>query len=330
MMNNYNPKISIGVAVYNAEKYIERCAVSLFEQTYSNIEYVFVNDCTPDSSIEILESIILRYPKRSSCVKLIHNNMNMGSATTRNIIVDNCSGDFLLWVDSDDFIELDAICNLISIQNQNNFDVIGFGAMKHSKNGDFPYMPYLFFTPQDMFTLIMERKTHNALWGRLIRRSLFVENDIRFEDGQNVGEDFKVIALLSYYAKSVYSINDILYHYDCNNSMSLMSTFSVKKAMMTWNNIDVTKKFFKGKGLFYEEAFGKKEAKMIVSQMIVCCSASENHLDFFKYLKNRARNLKINDLQGIEFAKKIIFVIPSYDLTKSYCRLMKKIKNFIA
>lgn len=328
-MSHYNPRISIGIPVFNVENLIERCAVSLFEQTYANIEYVFVDDCTPDRSIAILESTLLRYPARACDVKVIHNATNLGSATTRNIILDHCRGEFILWVDSDDFIEPDAVTRLVKIQGQVGCDILGFGALKHSKSRNAPYMPYLFFTPREMYSAIMERKTHNALWGRLMRRSLFADNNIRFEDGQNVGEDFKVIVLLSYYAKNVHAVDDTFYHYDCSNTESLMSSFSVKKAMMTWYNIDAAKAFFKGKGLFYENAFKNKEAKAIVSQMITLFSDSANHPDFFKYLKKRARNLKTKDLKGIGFAKKLIYIIPSYWLAKSCCLLLKKVKQSI-
>ena len=69
-----NIKVSICVPVYGAEKFMEKCARSLFEQTYHNIEYVFVNDCTPDRSIEIIRQVLLDYPQRQASVKM---NMNI-------------------------------------------------------------------------------------------------------------------------------------------------------------------------------------------------------------------------------------------------------------
>mgnify|MGYP006076469353 CR=1 FL=1 len=326
-MNDYYPKISIGVPVYNVEKYIERCAVSLFEQTYTNIEYVFVDDCTPDSSINILEKVIPRYSTRKPDVKLIRNPINLGSAATRNIILDNSTGEFILWVDSDDFIELDAIEKLIELQKKHNCDILDFGVMKHTSDRKFLYMSDLFSTPKGMFSSIMERKTHNALWGRLIRRSLIVENNIRFEDGQDVGEDLKVIIILSYFAKSVFSVQDVFYHFNSTNSLSLMSSFSAEKEMMTWHNIDITKSFFKGKGIFYEEAFNKFEAKTIVRQMIRCCYDPYNNFEFYKYLKRRSKYLRIIDLKDVDFAKKLIYIIPSYSIAKLMTRVMIRVKR---
>ena len=76
-------KVSVLVPVYGVEKYIERCAVSLFEQTHRDMEYVFVNDCTPDRSISILRSVIERYPDRAPQVRIIDNEVNRGVGATR-------------------------------------------------------------------------------------------------------------------------------------------------------------------------------------------------------------------------------------------------------
>lgn len=324
-MSDHCKTISIGVPIYNVEKYIERCAVSLFEQTYPYIEYVFVDDCSSDYSIEILEEVISRYPTRKHKVKLLRNSYNWGTATTRNVILDNCTGEFILWVDSDDFIKVDTVSCLISTQQHCNCDILGFGVLKHNNKDSFPYMPYLFFTPKEMFLSIIERKTHNGLWGRLVRRSIFTDNNLRFKDGQDVGEDFRIVMLLSYYALSVYSIKDTFYYYECGNSTSLMKTFSAKKAMMVWHNIDSTKKFFVGKGSFYEEAFKQKEAKTIINQIISCFSIADYEcITLYIYLKKRARKIELKHLQGIEFSKKMIFFIPSYSITKYLCRVVVK------
>ena len=64
-------KVSILVPIYNVSQFIERCAVSLFEQTFQDIEYIFVNDCTPDDSIDVLNKVIARYPNRQSQIKII-------------------------------------------------------------------------------------------------------------------------------------------------------------------------------------------------------------------------------------------------------------------
>ena len=77
-------KISVIIPIYKVEKYIDRCARSLFCQTMQDIEYIFVNDCTPDDSVRLLQSVIDEYPKRKPYIKIISHERNMGSGIVRN------------------------------------------------------------------------------------------------------------------------------------------------------------------------------------------------------------------------------------------------------
>ena len=100
------PKISVIVPVYGVEKYIERCARSLFEQTLDDIEYIFVDDCTPDKSIEILEKVLDDYPVRKPQVKIIRLKQNSGQAAVRKCGTVNATGDYLIHCDSDDWVDV--------------------------------------------------------------------------------------------------------------------------------------------------------------------------------------------------------------------------------
>uniref|UniRef100_UPI00112F95A9 glycosyltransferase family 2 protein n=1 Tax=Campylobacter concisus TaxID=199 RepID=UPI00112F95A9 len=104
-MKDYN--VSIIVPIYNVEKYIEKCAVTLFEQDYDNVEYVFVNDCSPDKSMKILKDIIEKYPNRKDDIKIINNIKNSGSSLTRKYGLDASTGKYILFVDSDDWVDRD-------------------------------------------------------------------------------------------------------------------------------------------------------------------------------------------------------------------------------
>ena len=69
-------KVSVIIPIYKVEAYIERCARSLFEQTLKDIEYIFVNDCTPDRSVEVLKNVIEEYPDRKSQIRILHHKDN--------------------------------------------------------------------------------------------------------------------------------------------------------------------------------------------------------------------------------------------------------------
>ena len=117
-------KVTIGVPVFNVSSFIERCAVSLFEQSYQNIEYIFVDDCSPDDSVEILRDVIDRYPLRKKQVQILRHDTNEGVAGSRNSIIKACTGDFLTQVDADDWLDKNAIKLWIAAQEEGGYDIV--------------------------------------------------------------------------------------------------------------------------------------------------------------------------------------------------------------
>lgn len=88
-------KISVLVPVYGVEKYIARCAESLFGQTYNDLEFVFVDDCTPDRSIAVLHEVMERWPQRAAQVRILRNDRNSGVGYVRQRLIDESTGDCL-------------------------------------------------------------------------------------------------------------------------------------------------------------------------------------------------------------------------------------------
>lgn len=109
------PLVSILIPVYNVEAYIERCARSAFEQSYQNLEFIFVDDATPDASIQVLQRVIADYPDRCDSIKILHHERNRGLAAARNTAIAACHGDFVMHVDSDDWLEPEAAELLICL-----------------------------------------------------------------------------------------------------------------------------------------------------------------------------------------------------------------------
>ena len=106
MSSDNRVKVSVLVPVYGVEKYIERCARSLFEQTMKDgIEFIFTDDCTRDRSIEILEKVVEEYPERKSQVKIIHHEKNQGLVSARVTGLKEAVGEYVIHCDSDDWVE---------------------------------------------------------------------------------------------------------------------------------------------------------------------------------------------------------------------------------
>lgn len=253
------PKVSIIVPVFNVEKYIERCAVSLFEQTYSNIEYVFVNDCSSDQSIDVLNQVIGRYSDRADHTRIIDHQVNRGVAAARNSGLDRCTGEFVCQIDPDDYIERDAVESLLSRQEQYDSDIVTGQMVMHRSDRDVLLDFPRYANKRDMVIDMMQPTIMHSLANRLIRRSLFEDYKIRAKNGINCGEDCWMMTRLAYYAKSCDTIDKVVYHYDRTRENSYTSS---KNGIINKNKIKddiATAKliidFFEDKEqVFYDEA----------------------------------------------------------------------------
>lgn len=216
-------KISILIPVFNVENYIERCARSLFEQTYSDLEFIFVNDCTPDRSMDVLKHVLEDYPERKENVRILTHEKNRGLAAARNTALDNASGDFISVVDSDDWLEKDAIELLVEKQIETNSDIVTGKTHMHYKEGvkDLEEKKY-----QDKAQMLLQQlkdvwTMDTFIWGRIYRRSLYEDYHIRCIEGSNYAEDRYQVVRLTYYANSFATVDSFVYNYEKRNETSI-------------------------------------------------------------------------------------------------------------
>ena len=195
-------KVSICVPIYGVEKYIERCARSLFEQTYNNIEYIFVDDCSPDHSMDILKNVIEEYTDRKPSVRIIRHEHNKGLAGARNTAIDNASGDFILHIDSDDFVNEDYVSTIVSKQQEGNYDIV-VNRIVSVSNKEKSYPPYAPTHKNKYVSETLSRKANTQIIGKLIRRQLYTDYSIKNVEGINNSEDYQVYSQLVFYAKSI-------------------------------------------------------------------------------------------------------------------------------
>ena len=237
-------KVSILVPVYGVERYIENCAVTLFEQTYENIEYVFVNDSTKDRSMEILHEVMERYPLRRDNVHIITHEVNRGLGAARNTALLNATGDFVMHVDSDDSLSLDAVEMLVDKAIQTGADIVDCGYEK-TNNGKVVSTHIPFHGTHDNYLRIMlcQNIVSNRIWGRLYRRSLFSDYEINPIDGVDYGEDFAIVPRLMYYAKRVW-VDSPGYKYRTENDSSYTHSFTKKSFVSMWRASAIVYGFF--------------------------------------------------------------------------------------
>ena len=251
--------VSILVPVFKVEGYIERCARSLFEQTYSNLEFVFVDDCSPDGSVSVLRKVIKDYPHREKRISIIRHQRNRGLAAARNTAFDHATGEFVCIVDSDDWMELDAVERLVMKQQESSADIVAGNVMMHYSDGEIPFQEMKYSSKEELVLQQMQKTWDHVIWRRIIRRSLYEENHIRCIEGCDMTEDRYQMAQLAYFAKSYAQIDDIVYHYERRNENSIMAQEETDKVLrknyqylMNWRGI---KDFFSDKeNVYYKEA----------------------------------------------------------------------------
>ncbi len=219
---NTSYPVSILVPVYNVSRYIERCAVSLFEQTFERIEFVFVDDCSPDDSIAILNEVAERYPERKPHIKLIRHSSNRGIGASRNTLLENASGDYLMWVDSDDFIEKNAVAFMLEHAQKNVADLLTSESyyIYYSNTQKNKYSQKSSACPFEYLADLSKRSSRAALWGTLSKRELWSVHAIRIPEGINYGEDYFCTVCLFVLAGKIHIVDFPFYFYSRENTAS--------------------------------------------------------------------------------------------------------------
>lgn len=208
-----NIKVSICVPVYGGEKYIAQCARSLFEQTYENIEFVFVNDCTKDKSIEVVLRVAEDYPQRKASVRIVNHDKNRGLAASRRTGVEKATGDYFLYIDEDDYLEKDAIRQYVACAVESGADIVMADHNFVMSDGVVPHYDVVPADKKEYVKMLLTRKASIEIWGRLIRRSFVMEHSLFAPEGLDLSEDFVLVPRMAYLAKRVAKVDALLLNY---------------------------------------------------------------------------------------------------------------------
>jgi glycosyltransferase involved in cell wall biosynthesis len=251
-------QVSILVPVYGVEKYIERCARSLFEQTYDNLEYIFVDDCTEDKSIEILKRVMEDFPARKEQVHILHHERNRGLAAARNTALDAATSPFVSHVDSDDYLDRNAIRLLVEKQVETGADIVSGNYYTINRNGFKESFNINYYDKHSMLLKVFDRRSPSRfVWGRLIRLTLYNDHQIRAKEGINNGEDWQQTPILVYYADTIAKIDNSIYYYDRTNEHSYTSESRNNQNTELWiqsmESINIMESFFLEHGCEFKE-----------------------------------------------------------------------------
>ncbi len=287
-------KFSIIVPVYNVEKYVKRCLDSIFNQTYKDFEVIVVNDGSTDKSMDIV--------KKYKDVKII-NEENRGLSHARNNGVKNARGDYILFVDSDDYINKDLLKELNKSLN-NNPDVVRFQVQSVDEYGSMTKYEEENFEglsgPEAFKRIVKFHYVENA-WCYLYKRDFFIKNNFKYKEGM-LHEDFGLTPLIIMKAGNVNSISYIGYNY-----------FNRKGSIMNSNDYEKEKK--KVKDFYTHYLYLKKEINKtnldkkvflsFISNSLILKVSSLKGKDYKEYKKLLKENNVYNDLLSDTFTRKI-------------------------
>lgn len=216
------PKVSVIVPVYGTEKYIECCARSLFEQTLDEMEFIFVDDCSPDNAIQVLKSVLEEYPNRKVQTEIKRMPVNSGLAAVRKYGVSCATGDYLIACDSDDYVKRDMYEKMYELAVNNNLDLVqcDIDVVDDEKVIRILTASKSSLSSDELKNMIIDGDIANSLCNKLVRRSIYHNKEIVFPVA-GMDEDNTMACQLAFFSKSLGYIKKSFYKaYSNTQSMS--------------------------------------------------------------------------------------------------------------
>ena len=330
-----NEKLSIVVPIYNSEKYLEKCVLSILNQLYKNIEVILVNDGSEDSS----ENICNKLKNIDSRIKVISIE-NKGVSHARNIGIKNATGKYLAFVDSDDTIEKNIYVDMISALKGKDMPIVGYKYVDENNKVLNEKMAYDYegvFDKSDFF-IFCENFIMNSPVNKIFYLDIIKQHNLKFNEELSLGEDLIFILEYIKYIDFFYIKNITPYRYLISNTNSLSQKYrtdfldiqiKIIESMYNVfieNNIDFKK---------YEKRFNTKCLELLMQAMNNTMNVQNTMMlkDKFSYNNKIIRNkqfkniFKVADLTQINIFTKLGFIINSYEFIYYSNKLIRKIRR---
>ena len=250
------PKVSLIIPVYNVEDYIEKCLNSVVNQTLKDMEIIIVNDGATDNSKQKIEKYLKKYPK----IKYLETE-NGGLSDARNYGMPYAKGEYIAFLDSDDYVEQNMYEEMYSIAKKENADMVDCNFVWEYPNKKKEDIGEIYTSKKEMI-----EKGHVVAWNKLIRREILEEAKIKFPVGLRY-EDMEFFYKLVPYVNKVSFVKKCLVHYvQRENSIANTQDVRTKEIFTILDNVI---KYYKEKKLYDEY---KEELEYIYVKFLLCSS----------------------------------------------------------
>ncbi len=310
------PDISIIVPIYNAEKYLDKCLDSLVNQTKKELEFILVNDGSTDNSEKIIKKCT---DKRIKYFK----NKNQGIGKTRNFGIEKATGEYLMFLDSDDYLSTDACEKLYKKATKEKLDMVVFDFYRVEKKELAPVIipDFVNSSLKENNNLLLDINLGPC--NKLYKREVITNNNIKFQENLKY-EDTTFVVETIYNSKKIGKLNEFLHYYVIHNQSE--TTVRDERVFDIIKIVDIVRKYLKGKNL--DEVVDKLTVRILTNYTI----QQRNQIDkkvgmkfineAFAYLKKEVPDYKNNKYyENRGFLRKSIE--KSQLLSRLYCKLYK-------
>ena len=254
------PKVSVIILCYKQEQYIERCCRSLFGQTLSDMEFIFVNDDPEGHCFDFITQVLLQYPQRQLQVRLLCNPEHLGISRSRQKALDQASGEYVTHCDADDWVDSDCYARMYAHAVAQHADVIGFDMFANRPG-----------VAASQYVLCADHITqgfqciNGSLCNKLVARSLITEYDIRFPERINWGEDMCFSIQCRTLARHLVHVQEAYYHYESHKESFTKAVTADKYAEFVQSGAFI-ESFLRDKGLLDRYQLGLDELKFFCKE----------------------------------------------------------------
>lgn len=238
MNKDNNPLVSFIIPCYNVELYIEHCINSIINQKYRNIEIISVDDGSPDNSGKILDKLAVK----DSRMKVIHKD-NGGVSSARNVGIEAASGEYIVFVDGDDYISDDYTDYMVDMIKEYDAEMaISINCYMFDGEKQVMQDRKFCYSPEDATTLLLGPRVVVGSWNKIYKRSLLIDNNLRFSVTQFYGEGLFFITTATQVANRIAVGNRKVYYYRRNNYSSACTKFKIENFYNGFESLDLIEK----------------------------------------------------------------------------------------
>ena len=218
-------EITVVTAIYNSENYIEKCVRSLFEQSFKNIEFIFIDDGSTDQSVLILENLISEYSYRKNNITIINLTSNNGPAYVKQLGINNAKGKYIICIDSDDYVEKEMLAEMHAKAVSNHAEIVTCYVMLEYKDRSLCNKEFTSDNFEDrMREIILNEHTNGYLCNKLVLKDLYLRSNCFPPKSMRYLEDLYIVTRLYFNAKLIIPIHKAYYHYVKYNVNSITNS----------------------------------------------------------------------------------------------------------